>query len=70
MVLKVKPSTSRTRMSSGKSEALKDLCLEPKKRLNANIPSSLYRQLQIKASSEGVTINTLVTKWIEQYLDE
>jgi|TARA_B110000879_G_C10663972_1_gene315363 predicted HicB family RNase H-like nuclease len=68
MVLKVKPSTSR--MSSGKSEALKDLCMEPKKRLNANIPSSLYRQLQIKASSEDVTINTLVTKWIEQYLDE
>ena len=68
MVLKVKTPTSR--MSSGKRDALKDLSQESKKRLNANIPLPLYRQLQIKASSQDVTINTLVTKWIELYLDE
>lgn len=40
------------------------------KRLNANIPESKYRALQIKAAQEGRKINELVNLWIDEYLSK
>ncbi len=67
----LKPKTRRTRDDSqGKTEAIEDVRKEPMKRLNANIPESKYRALQIKAAQEGRKINELVNLWIDEYLSK
>lgn len=65
----LKPKTRRNREDSvGKTDAIEDVRKEPMKRLNANIPESKYRELQIKAAQEGRKINELVNLWIDEYL--
>ena len=50
----LKPKTRKTREDSeGKAAAIEDVRKEPVKRLNANVPASVYQQLQIKAAQEG-----------------
>ncbi|QBM19248.1 hypothetical protein MARI_33940 (plasmid) [Marinobacter sp. JH2] len=67
----LKPKTRRTRDDSqGKAEAIEDVRKESMKRLNANIPESKYRALQIKAAQEGRKINELVNLWIDEYLSK
>lgn len=65
----LKPKTRRGREDSqGKTEAIEDVRKEPTKRLNANIPETKYRNLQVKAAKEGRKINELVNLWIDEYL--
>lgn len=65
----LKPKTRRTREDSqGKADAIEDVRKETMKRLNANIPETKYRQLQIKAAKEGRKINELVNLWVDEYL--
>lgn len=67
----LKPKTSRSREPShGKSSAIEDVRREPTKRLNANVPASVYQALQVKAAKEGRKINELVNQWIDEYLSE
>jgi len=67
----LKPKTRKTREDSeGKAAAIEDVRKEPVKRLNANVPASVYQQLQIKAAQEGRKINELVNTWIIEYLSE
>lgn len=67
----LKPKTRRDREESqGKAAAIEDVRKEATKRLNANVPASLYQELQIKAAQDGRKINDLVNQWIREYLDE
>jgi predicted HicB family RNase H-like nuclease len=67
----LKPKTRRNREDSqGKAAAMDDVRKEPTKRLNANIPESVYQELQIKAAQEGRKINELVSQWISEYLSK
>lgn len=67
----LKPKTRKTRQDSeGKAAAIEDVRKETVKRLNANVPASVYQQLQIKAAQEGRKINELVNTWIIEYLSE
>jgi len=67
----LKPKTRRNREDSqGKVAAMDDVRKEPTKRLNANIPASIYQELQIKAAQEGRKINELVNQWISEYLSK
>ncbi len=65
----LKPKTRRNREdSAGKTDAMEDVRKESTKRLNANIPATKYRNLQVKAAKEGRKINELVNLWIDEYL--
>lgn len=67
----LKPKARRDREDSeGKRAAIDDVRTEPVKRLNANVPASVYQQLQIKAAQEGRKINELVNTWIIEYLSK
>lgn len=67
----LKPKTRRNREDSqGKAEAMEDVRREPTKRLNANVPASIYQELQVKAAKEGRKINELVNQWIGEYLSK
>ena len=57
------------RSQTGKEEAIKSVTCENSKRLNANIPESLYIDLKIKAMKEKRALNELVVQWIKEYLD-
>lgn len=66
----LKPKTRRDREDSqGKAAAMEDVRKEPIKRLNANVPASIYQELQIKAAQDGRKINDLVNQWILEYLE-
>lgn len=60
----------QTRTTAGKNEALAEVSKEKTTRLNANIPSSVYRALKIKAAENDQKINELVVKWINEYLSK
>ncbi|MGO2136123.1 MAG: hypothetical protein ACTH3S_11915 [Marinobacter sp.] len=65
----LKPKTRRDREDNqGKAAALEDVRKEPIKRLNANVPASIYQELQIKAAQDGRKINDLVNQWILEYI--
>ena len=65
----LKPKTRKSREDNqGKAAALEDVRKEPTKRLNANIPASLYQELQIQAAKDGRKINDLVIEWVNAYL--
>lgn len=64
----LKAKTTHTRMSEGKSDAIKEVTREKTKRLNANIPESMYKDLQLKATQEGRKLNDLVIEWVNEYL--
>lgn len=67
----LKPKTRRNREDSqGKTAAIDDVRKEPAKRLNANVPASVYHELQVKAAQEGRKINELVNQWIDEYLSK
>lgn len=67
----LKPKTRRGREEShGKTAAMEDVRKEPTKRLNANVPASIYQELQVKAAQEGRKINELVNEWIGEYLSK
>jgi predicted HicB family RNase H-like nuclease len=67
----LKPKTRRNREDSqGKTAAMEDVRREPTKRLNANVPASVYIELQVKAAQEGRKINELVNQWIFEYLSK
>lgn len=67
----LKPKTRRNREDSqGKTEAIENVRREPTKRLNANVPASVYQELQVKAAQEGRKINELVNQWIDEYLSK
>ena len=67
----LKPKTRRNREDSqGKTAAIDDVRKEPTKRLNANVPASLYQELQVKAAKEGRKINDLVNQWVDEYLSK
>tara|TARA_R110002050_G_scaffold259608_2_gene399057 strand:+ start:223 stop:429 length:207 start_codon:yes stop_codon:yes gene_type:complete len=67
----LKPKTRRNREDSqGKTAAIDDVRKEPTKRLNANVPASLYQELQVKAAKEGRKINELVNQWVNEYLSK
>lgn len=67
----LKTKTRRNREDSeGKTTAIADVRKESTKRLNANIPASLYQELQIQAAKDGTKINDLVIKWINEYLSK
>lgn len=67
----LKPKTRRSREDSqGKTAAIEDVRKEPTKRLNANVPASLYHELQVKAAKEGRKINELVNQWVNEYLSK
>lgn len=66
----LKPKTRRNREDShGKTAAMEDVRKEPIKRLNANVPASTYKELQVKAAQDGRKINDLVNQWILEYLE-
>lgn len=66
----LKPKTRRDREDSqGKAAAMEDVRKEPIKRLNANVPASIYQELQIKAAQDGRKINDLVNQWILEYIE-
>lgn len=67
MALSVK---KERRMSSGKSEALKEVSKEKNARFNANVPESLYAKVKIKAARENVRLNDLAIKWMTEWVDE
>jgi len=67
----LKPKARRSREDNqGKAAALEDVRKEPTKRLNANIPASLYQELQIQAAKDGRKINDLVLEWVNEYLSK
>jgi|AntRauTorckE6833_2_1112554.scaffolds.fasta_scaffold196995_1 predicted HicB family RNase H-like nuclease len=67
----LKPKTRRNREDSqGKTAAIDDVRKEPTKRLNANVPASVYQELQVKAAQEGRKINELVNQWVNEYLSK
>lgn len=67
----LKPKTRRDREDSqGKTAAIEDVRRQPTKRLNANVPASVYQELQVKCAKEGRKINELVNQWINDYLKE
>jgi predicted HicB family RNase H-like nuclease len=67
----LKPKTRRDREDTvGKKAAIDDVRKEPTRRLNANVPASLYQELQIKAAKEGRKINDLVNQWVNEYLSK
>jgi predicted HicB family RNase H-like nuclease len=67
----LKPKTRRNREDSqGKTAAMEDVRKEHTKRLNANVPASVYQELQVKAAQEGRKINELVNQWIFEYLSK
>jgi len=67
----LKPKTRRHREDSqGKTAAMEDVRKEPTKRLNANVPASVYQELQVKTAQEGRKINELVNQWINEYLSK
>jgi len=67
----LKPKTRRNREDSqGKTAAMEDVRKESVKRLNANVPASIYQELQVKAATEGRKINELVNQWINEYLSK
>ena len=68
MALKAKKKA--TRLTSGKKDALKSVTAEKMKRLNANLPESLYLDLKVKATKEGRAINDLVIEWVNKYLSK
>ena len=39
-------------------------------RLNANIPSDLYRKFKAASVLNQVTINDLIQDWVEKYVEE
>jgi predicted HicB family RNase H-like nuclease len=67
----LKPKTRRNREDNqDKTDAIEDVRKEPTKRLNANVPASVYQELQVKAAREGRKINELVSQWINEYLSK
>jgi predicted HicB family RNase H-like nuclease len=68
MTLKTKKKA--TRSNKGKEAALKSVTTEKMKRLNANLPESLYLDLKVKATKEGRAINDLVIEWVNKYLSK
>jgi len=67
----LKPKSKREREDSqGKTAAMEDVRKESTKRLNANVPASVYNQLRVKAAQNDVTINELVNDWINEYLSK
>jgi predicted HicB family RNase H-like nuclease len=67
----LKSKTRRNREDShGKTAAMEDVRKEPTKRLNANVPASVYQELQVKSAQEGRKINELVNQWIFEYLSK
>ncbi len=67
MALSVK---KERRMSSGKSEALKEVSKEKNARFNANVPESLYAKVKIKAARENVRLNDLAIRWMTEWVEE
>lgn len=66
----LKAKTTKLRVSEGKSDAIKEVTREKTRRLNANIPESLYRDLQLRATQEGRKLNDLVIEWVNEYLSK
>lgn len=59
-----------TREHKGKAEAIATVTTVETKRLNANLPSDLYKKLKLKATNEDKTINDLVNEWAIEYVSE
>lgn len=59
-----------TREHKGKAEALATVTAVKTTRLNANIPSDLYKQLKHKAINEDKTINDVMKELITNYVSD
>ena len=69
MALKTKMKTTRE-ASEQKKQSLKEVQTEELARLNVNIPKSVHQKLKSKAAIDGTSINSLVSKWVKEYLSK
>ncbi|MDM8565115.1 toxin-antitoxin system HicB family antitoxin [Candidatus Halobeggiatoa sp. HSG11] len=51
-------------------EAVQETDKPKLKRFNINIPADLHKQVKLKAMQEGLTLNDLGLKLLNEYLDE
>jgi len=54
--------------SAEKKAAIADVTKESLKRLNVNVPGSVYQKFKVKAAIEGRDMSAIVNAWIEDYL--
>ncbi len=69
MALEIKKKRA-SEVSSGKSEAIKEVTKEPQKRLNVMVDASKYKALKAKANDDDTNISALVNKWVNEYLSK
>jgi len=70
MSLKDAVAARKQRSSDQKTVALADVSKEPVKRLNVNVPESVFKQFKGKAAMDGKEMTELVNQWIQDYLRE
>lgn len=58
----------RERVSRTTESALEDAAREGTKRLNADVPESLYRRIRMQAAAEDRSIKDLIVEAMENYL--
>lgn len=58
----------RERASRTTESALEDAAREGTKRLNADVPESLYRRIRMQAAAEDRSIKDLIVEAMENYL--
>ena len=67
MALKAK---STRRESESKEQAIAEVGKEETVRFNALVPTSLHRQVKVKATQEGKSMTEVVIDLLEQYLNK
>ena len=66
MGLKAKTSS---RKRTDKAEAVADLTKEPNKRINPEIPESLFTRIKVHVAQRGITIREFAIAAFTDYLD-
>lgn len=52
-----------------KDAAIADVTKESIKRLNVNVPSSVYQKFKVKAAVQDTDMSAIVNQWILDYLE-